>query len=343
MSRLKKEELWSGVSLGRQVQVDLGKLGEIKFLNAYLKGYMRPAAEPLSPEKRGRWIDDGLVETISFNLQLLEGGDSDTAEFESTMDTIEEGIKAHPALLAFAMSLPKGEERVRPPLPSAKYLELARRHVRHGASPSIEEGRDIAGVLLAPMMNEALWETDWDRGSSARERTDSWLRSRDTAELWFYILTSERSQVAWDTLNAICQELVASGDEHIPNELITWGFRAAYGARQRPAEGPAPRHRPRKLGYIFRDNEIRHVVDRLVQVGMPKTDGYRAVGEGINREPITILRICRKPYVTVFDLAEEGMRRLEPSLYEYLYGPGSDSGLPLALRTFLESRPPNPR
>ena len=51
MSRLKLEELLSGVSLGRQVQVDLGKLGEIKFLNAYLKGYMRPAAKPLAPEK----------------------------------------------------------------------------------------------------------------------------------------------------------------------------------------------------------------------------------------------------------------------------------------------------
>ena len=341
MSRLKKEELWSGVSLGRQVQVDLGKLGEIKFLNTYLNGYMRPAAESLSPEKRGRWIDDGLVETISFNLQLLENGDSDTAEFESTMDTIEEGIKTHRALKAFGTSL--WWKKDSPPLPSATYLDLARRHVRHGASPSIEEGRDIAGVLLAPMMNEALWETDWDRGSSAREQTDRWLRSRYTAELWFYILTSERSQVAWDTLNAICQELVASGDEHIPNELITWGFRAAYGAHQRPAEGPAPRHRIRKLGYTFRDNEIRHVVDLLVQVGMSKTDGCRAVGKGIHRGPRTILKICRKPYVTVFDLAEEGMRRLEPSLYEYLYGPGSDSGLPLALRTFLKSRPPNPR
>ena len=208
-------------------------------------------------------------------------------------------------------------------------------------APPSEEGREIAGVLLAPIMNDALWETDWDGERFARVQTDRWLRSRDTAELRFYILASERSQVAWDTLNVICQELVASGEENIPNELITWGFRAAYGASQRPAEGPAPRHRLRKLGYTLRDNEIRHVVDRLVQVGMLKTDGCRAVGQGIHRGPRTILGICRKPYVTVFDLAEEGMKRLEPSFHEYLYGPNpdSDSDLTRALRAFLESRP----
>ena len=199
------------------------------------------------------------------------------------MDTNEEGIRAHPALNAFEMSLPEGEEGVRPSLPSAKYLDLARRHVKHGGTsgPSVEEGCRFARVLLVPFMDETLWETDWDRDSLAETEADRWLRSRDT-ELWFYILASERSQVAWDTLNMICQELVASGEEDIPNELITWGFRAAYGARQRPAEGPAPRHRLRKLGYTLRDNEIRHVVDRLVQVGMPKTDGCRAVGKGVD-------------------------------------------------------------
>ena len=325
MSRLKKEELWSGVSLGRQVQVDLGKLGEIKFLNAYLKGYMRPAAEPLSPEKRGRWIDDGLVETISFNLRLLEGGDSDTAEFESTMDTIEEGIKAHPALLAFAMSLPKGEEGVRPPLPSAKYLELARRHVKRGASPSIEEGRDIAVVLLAPFMRKALWETDWDREVHVGIQAASWLRSRDLAELRDYIQASERSLVAWDTLKAICQRLAASAEEDVPRELLMWDFWAHYGFRQRPAKGPAPRHRVRKVGYILRNNEIRHTVDLLTQVGMRKTDGYQAVADATVLGQIIVLRICQKPYMTIFDLGEDAMKRLEPSYHASLSNADSDS------------------
>ena len=237
MSRLKVEELFSGVSLGRQVQVDLGKLGEIKFLNAYLKAYMRPAAKPLAPEELGRRIDDGLVESIWFALWLLEGGDTGVEEFNSTMDTIEEGIKAHPALTAFAMSLSKeGTE----PLPSAKYLELARRHVRHGTTrPSVEEGSRIARVLLAPFMRQSLWETDWDRESHVSIQAASWLRSRELAQLRSYILAAERSPIAWNTLKAICQQLAMRGEEDIPHELLMWNLWADYGLGQRPAEVPA--------------------------------------------------------------------------------------------------------
>ena len=110
MSQANLEEPLSGVSLGRQVQVDLGKLGEVKFLNAYLKAYMRPEATLLAPEKLGRHIDDGLVECISFELWCLEAGETGAERFESKMDTIEEGIRAHPALFAFEMGLPKGKE-----------------------------------------------------------------------------------------------------------------------------------------------------------------------------------------------------------------------------------------
>ena len=40
------------------VKVELGKLGNVPFL----RRYMKPGAEKLSPEDLGRRIDDGLVE-----------------------------------------------------------------------------------------------------------------------------------------------------------------------------------------------------------------------------------------------------------------------------------------
>ena len=338
MSHANLEEFLMEVQMGLryQVQVDLGKLGEIDFL----KAYSRPEATLLTPEKLGRHIDDGLVECIRFELWGLEAGVTDVERFKSKMDAIEEGIKAHPALFAFKMSLWK-EKEGEVPLPSAKYLELASRHIRYGAKsvPSIEEGSQIARVLLAPFMNSARWETDWDRERYVRVQAVSWLGSRDLADLRYYILASELSPVAWDTLKAICQHLVTRGEEDVPRELLMWNLWADYGLRQRPAEVPAPRHRPPALGYILRNNEIRHTVDLLARVGMPKTDGCRAVAEATHLGRTYVPRIYRQPYATFADRGMDAMKRLEPSLYAFLYGPGSDSGLAQALRTFLESKP----
>ena len=338
------------------VRVDLGKLGELDFL----KGYMRPEAAPLAPEMLGRHIDDGLVECIAAELRRLALGYTDTEEFNSTMDAIEDGMRAHPTLFAFEMSLPKGKTGVRPPLPSAKYLELARRHVRPGATrgPSVEEGCRFARVLLAPHMRVALWETDWDMERYVRVQAVDWLGSRDITELRYYFLASELSPPAWDTLKAICRYLVLRGEEDIPRELLMWNAWAEFGLRPRPAEAPVPRHRLRKLGYIRRDNEIRHTVDLLIQVGMPKTAACEAVANGTRLEPTkvgmpktagrqavaerppvalgTVRRICGKPYATFADRGVAAMKRLEPAYYEFLYGPGSDSPRAQALRTFLE-------
>ena len=336
------------------VRVDLRKLGELDFL----KAYMRPEAALLAPEELGRHIDDGLVECISFELWGLEAGETGAERFESKMDTIDKGIRAHPALNAFEMSLWRKKDR--PPLPSAKYLDLARRHVRYGATrgPSVEEGRQIARVLLAPFMRVALWETDWDMERYVRRQAVDWLGSRDLTELRYYFLASELSPPAWDTLKAICRYLVLRGEEDIPRELLMWNAWADFGLRPRPAEVPAPRHRLRKLGYILRDNEIRHTVDLLTQVGMPRTTAYEAVAKGSLPEPTTgsmpktagyqavekrtpvalttVRTICGKPYTTFADRGVEAMKRLEPAYYAFLYGPGSDSPLAQALRTFLE-------
>ena len=361
MSRTYLEECMVEAKMGLryQVHVDLGKLAEIDFL----KAYMRPEATLLTPEKLGRHIDDGLVECIAFELSCLEAGDTDTEEFKSTMDAIEEGMRVHPALNAFEMSL--WAKRGKPPLPSAKYLELARRHVRHGATrPSVEEGCLIARVLLAPFMNEARWETDWDREKIVRGQAVDWLGGRSLLELRYYILASDLSPVAWDTLKAICQQLAARGEEDIPRDLLMWNLWADYGLYPRPAEVPAPRHRLRKLGYILRDNEIRHTVDLLIQVGMPKTAACQAVAKGTVLEPTTVgmpktvgrqavakgtsvslttvRRIYRKPYPTFADRGLEAMKRFEPAYYAFLYDPGSDSHLARVLRAVLE-RDPSPQ
>ena len=73
MSHAYLEEFMVEAQMGLRypVRVDLGKLGELDFL----KAYMRPEAALLAPEELGRHIDDGLVECISFELWGLEAGE----------------------------------------------------------------------------------------------------------------------------------------------------------------------------------------------------------------------------------------------------------------------------
>ena len=149
------------------------------------------------------------------------------------------------------------------------------------------------------------------------------------------------------------------GEEDIPRDLLMWNVWADFGLRPRPAEVPAPRHRLRKLGYILRDNEIRHTVDladskwvcrRLPAAKLWRTGPVLSRPQWVcrrlpaaklwrKRTPValtTVRQICRKPYTTFADRGVEAMKRLEPAYYAFLYGPGSDSPLAQALRTFLE-------
>ena len=89
-------------------------------------------------------------------------------------------------------------------------------------------------------------------------------KPRALTELQYYILASELSPPAWDTLKAICRYLILRGEEDIPHELLMWNLLGqTLALRPRPAEVPAPRNRLRKLGYILRNNEIRHTVNLL--------------------------------------------------------------------------------
>jgi hypothetical protein len=316
-----------------QARVYLGLLGQIPLLRAY----MRPDDGELAPEELGRRIDDALVECIGFELQGLWMGLPGTEEFTSTMETIAAGIESHPALHAFAKRLWREEKS---PLPSKTYLELAWRHVRSGDSqpPSVEEGRQVARVLRAPFMQPEVWEDNWDRQEFVSTHASRWLRTRDPEALEYYIPASEVSAIAWDTLRMICRQLVVRGEEDIPRELLLWSIRAEHGARPRPPEDTPPAHRHQKLGYMLRDNEIRHLVGLLTRVGMTQTAACEAVGKAIDYAPRTIVGICREPQLEIDDLRMEAMKHLEPSYYAFLYGPGSDSDLAVTLRSHLGPR-----
>ena len=305
----------------KEAHVELGRLHEVDFLRLY----MRPSDEKLVPQELGRCIDDGLVESIRIELWYLELGLIDIEEFKSRMRQIEEGIRENIALKAFAATLRKNDKI---PPASETYLAMARRHALYGGErpPSHEEGRQFAHVLLAPFTKEAFWETDWDIQSYARIRAGRWLDTRDRDELHELIDESEESPVAWDVLQLICRQVAHRREEEPPYELLEWHLMANHGHPERPDEGAAPSHRPQKRGYKLRNNEIRHTVDLLAQVGMRKTAGCSAVAEAFHFSSSTIQTICRQPYSTTREFALDAVKSTEPSYYSLSYGPDSSSG-----------------
>ena len=274
--------------------------------------YVRTGDERMAAEELGRCIDDCLVEIIGACLLFLRIGYFSIEEFESRMRKFEKGMKEDPDLKAFAATLQRPEDL---PLASESYLDLARRHALSNGKPppSLEEGRRFALVLLDDVMIEEKWELDWDRPSLAGRMADGWLDSRDPSELQRLIHDSPKSPVSWDVLKLICEELAGRREECPPLELLLWYFMATHGHPERPDEGPAPSHRPRKLGYKLRNNEIRNTVDLLAQVGMPKTDGHYAVAEAFHLSETTISRICQEPYSTLEEFEEDASNRVEPS------------------------------
>ena len=93
---------------------------------------------------------------------------------------------------------------------------------------------------------------------------------------------------------------------------------ATDGNRRRPDGRPALPHRPRKLGYILRDNEIRHTVNLLNLVGMEEIDGSSAVADALRLDMTTVHRIYKHPDWQMPDLAAHAIERLDPS---FCYSP----------------------
>ena len=321
-----------------EVKVDLGKLGNIRFL----KRYMLPGAEKLSPEALGRKIDDGLVEFIRVKIWETKLGEGGIEKFNSAMSEIEEGISENAALRAFEATLWSGgggdedeeyEEEESLPLASNTYLSLARRHIRRWANqgsrdgqrlPSIEEGRLFARVQLDLFMRASFRKTDWEIQKFTKIRADRWLRNRNLYELYKHIRDSKRSPLAWDTLRLISKS-IAEAREHRPELLLSWNFEVNTGLRPRPDEGSGGEGRPPRMGYKLRDNEIRHAVKSLEDVGLTKTGSCRAVARAFKTPESTIRNICQRPYSTIDELGEDAMKRLEPNFYSLSDEPGSSS------------------
>ncbi len=310
-------------------RIELGSLAQV----AFLRRYMSSVDQNATPEEQGGYIDHGLVEYIRMQLSALKASGISIGEFHSKMAQIEEGMRENSALRAFAATLWQMDGA---PLASETYLRLAKRHAMHGKRrpPSPKEGRRFTNALLASFKNEALSETDWDESAYTKFMADSWLDSRDPHELEILIEDSEESAVIYDVLQLICNKLAdglagesAGGpdnepEECLPYELLEWHFLASHGYVERPGDAPDPRHRPRKLGYKLRNNEFRHNVDLLVEVGMSRTAACQALADAFKLGLSTIQRVSRTPYSTVDELLLDALKRIHPSYYSFPYEPG---------------------
>ena len=301
-----------------------------------LKWFLGPGDEQLSPEELGGIIDDCLVECISDLLLLIKQGGAGIKEFELTMSLVEEGTSEDQDLNAYAVKLPVDSE-VEGLKPASKtYIEMAKRHTRNGdkltVSKEMKEACQFASALLERVRNEDMAGYDWNLRDYSQFRADIWRRERDTAELRLLTLQSQRNAAAWDTLKLICADTAKEGMEEIvrlPLGLLRWYLGSKYGHPERPAVARAPRSRRRTHGLMLRDNEIRHAVYLLDQVGVLKTVACSAVAQAIVVNPPkkvansaeakptvldegTVRNICDKPDSTLEEMRLDGERRSQP-------------------------------
>ena len=275
-----------------------------------LRYYLDPEDENLAPEKLGRRIDDCVVEYIHTYILRLTTGDISFEEFKTRMGKIKKGLKWDMPYQAFADTL---HRRILRPA-SETYLGLASQHFLNGGKrrPSNEQGRDFALVLLDHLSAPDRWEVDWDREIVVEILADAWLDSRDPGELQSLILNSRESTLAWDVLYLNSREVTITRVD-LPKEHLNWYVEATNGYPNRPDERPALPNRPRKLGYILRDNEIRHTVDLLALVGMKEIDGCSAVADALPLGRTRVRQIYKQPHSTNRDLVEHAIERLDPS------------------------------
>ena len=230
--------------------------------------------ENLSPEELGAIIDDCLVECISDLLLQIEEGGAGIEEFELTMSLVEEGTRQDLDLKAYAVKLSVDSEVKGLKPASETCLELANRHTINGeklpVSKEMEEACRFASALLDRVNKEHWAGYDWNLRDYSQFRADTWRRERDTNELRLLVEQSQWNAAAWDTLKLICADTAKEGIDEIvrlPCGLLRWYLGAQYGHPKRPKVAPKPRYRRRTHGIMLRDNEIRHAVYLLGQVG----------------------------------------------------------------------------
>ena len=275
-----------------------------------LSRYLDPGDENLAPEELGRRIDDCLVNYIENYHGCLTPAGISPEEYELVMGKIDYGMTEDQAYQAFAKSLQR--RNLRPA--SETYLELAKRDAMYGRQPrsSRDLGRDFALVHMEYIRKQDSWKIDWNRKTVIKCLADGYLGDPDPVVLHRLIDNSGESRLAWDVLHLISREAASAGVDP-PEGLFTWCVEATDGNRRRPDGRPALPNRPRMLGRILRDNEIRHTIDLLDLVGMEEKDGCDVVADALHLSGITVRRIYKHPDRQMPDLAEHAIERLDPS------------------------------
>ena len=278
-----------------------------------LKWSLNPGDELMSTVDIGRGIDHCLVEFTSIQLQDVKAEKVKVEEFIRYMLRSKHLMREDKDLMDFAETLNRREQPF--PLASEIYIELACRHVLSDQtrSPSFEWGHQFARVMLDQIHSEELWQHDWDRETTFEDLAIFFLEIRYPQQRQNFVDESKRSPYVWDALKWLCKVFDDAG-KMPPIELQRWAIQVVSGQLKRPSEGLPIPNRPRMFGQMIRDNEIRHTVYLLGQVGMAKTQAYMAVGEALGRSHRTIERINRKPYSTVVDLLEHMTVRLNSIL-----------------------------
>ncbi len=294
-----------------------------------LRWFLGYGDEQLAPKELGTIVDDCLVENIRDLLIDFEQGEVGLERFKCAVRLIEEGVKDDPDLKAYATA-PQKDKNL--PLASETFLELAeRRAVCRGKPPDpSKEAPRLAGALLGIVWN-ADWDAyDWDLRTYSRFCATLWLHDRNPYELLIYIFQAHWNPAAWDTLMLICEYEVQRGMGEIiqlPDNLLRWHVAASFGYPERPGVAPKPPGPPTTHGKKHRDNEIRHAVDLLRQVGVRKMAAYDAVARAVHLEAGSVRNICGKPYWTLRDIRLDIEGRFMPPKQALMSGPvtGSDS------------------
>ena len=291
--------------------------------------YMRPKDLKLTPEMLGETLDDCLVEFIYLALMPLKAGMYSAEQFKLAMEGVMEGMSEDPDLQAYAAIL-IGDEKL--PLASETYRELAIGHAMNGGKrePRVDEGSRFARAMLASVMEVEFVETDMNMSIFSRHWADSWWRNPSPDDLLTLKQKVEKSAAAWDTLMLICEDAVKLDRIHLlPAEVLEWHLGASFGRTKRPIPKPAARNRPsNKIGYMHRDNEIRHTVRLLKAVGMPVATGKKAVADAFPHHISlpTVRRIYRELDWTPEDFALNFKERYQLGFYPTSVGGGTISG-----------------
>lgn len=302
---------------------DLGRLANV----LYIRQYIGPGAAKLTPNELGSRVDDGLVEYLYLNLRnrRLRGGDVE--DLQSFMRGIDGYRRECPALIAYRESQ-LGDKGL--PLASDLYFDLAMWQIeqrsiprarRRKRRPLTEEGRQFVRVKLRSFMVPSVGGTDWNIEVVTSQWADAYFRDPSARRLLRLIYYAKWSPVDYDTLKKISWKCNVTGQERHPL-LLHWDSQRAEGLIRRPDEAPVPRHRRGMLGDKLRNNEIKHIVDLLYEVGFFKSHVHRAVAKHFSFSPESIRDIGGDPYVTVDQLREDAMKRMEPDLHSHVYGAG---------------------